>query len=148
MRFRTFVLILISAAVALSCLAATTPAKKPVAPKKTAVAASSSKKTAAKKTAASARKTTVAKRVPTVSRQSSPTPDRYKEIQSALAAKGYLKTEPNGVWDAQSIDAMKRYQADQKLDASGKLTAASLIGLGLGPQMSQAQPAAPASAPQ
>lgn len=65
-------------------------------------------------------------------RQSAPTPDRLKEIQGALASKGYLKSEPSGVWNAESIDAMKRYQADQKLDPSGKITAASLIGLGLG----------------
>jgi len=67
-------------------------------------------------------------------RQAAPTPDRLREIQSALAAKGYLQSEPTGVWDAQSVDAMKRYQADEKQDPSGKITAASLIGLGLGPQ--------------
>jgi len=38
------------------------------------------------------------------------------------------------VWDVQSVEAMKRYQADEKQDPSGKITAASLIGLGLGPQ--------------
>ena len=45
---------------------------------------------------------------------------------------------------------MKRFQADQKQDPSGKLTAASLIGLGLGPQtalMSTATPPAIASVP-
>jgi hypothetical protein len=40
---------------------------------------------------------------------------------------------------------MKRYQADQKLDPSGRLTAASLIGLGLGPQPAQSLPATPAT---
>ena len=34
------------------------------------------------------------------SRQSGPTPERYREIQQALVDKGYLKSEPNGVWDA------------------------------------------------
>ena len=63
-----------------------------------------------------------------------PTPERYRDIQSALAEKGYLKTEPNGVWDSDSIDAMKRFQEDRKLSATGKITASSLIGLGLGPK--------------
>jgi len=67
-------------------------------------------------------------------RQTQPTPERYREIQQALADKGYLKSEPNGSWDAESIDAMTRFQADQKLPPSGKITSASLIHLGLGPQ--------------
>ena len=70
------------------------------------------------------------------SRQSVPTPERYKEIQEALASKGYLKSEPNGVWDAQSQDAMKQFQNDHQLTPTGKLSAASLIGLGLGPKNS------------
>jgi len=67
-------------------------------------------------------------------RQGAPTPDRYKEIQQALAAKGYLKSEPNGVWDAQSIEAMRQYQTERNLEPTGKLTAAALIDLGLGPK--------------
>jgi len=132
-------------------LAQTAPAHKPAA-----------KKTAAKKTTAPVRKTgttvarasssttkkrtVAAKRVAAPPRQLAPTADRYKEIQSALAAKGYLKSEPNGVWDAQSQDAMKRYQVDQKQQPTGKLTAASLIGLGLGPKtaLMGAAPVSPA----
>ncbi len=67
-------------------------------------------------------------------RQSGPTPERYREIQQALVDKGYLKSEPDGVWDAQSTDALRQFQADQKLTPNGKITAASLIGLGLGPK--------------
>jgi peptidoglycan hydrolase-like protein with peptidoglycan-binding domain len=74
-----------------------------------------------------------APRTPSVARQAAPSPDRYKEIQQALAAKGYLKSEPSGVWDADSVAAMRQFQTDRKLDPSGKLTAASLIDLGLGP---------------
>jgi glucan-binding YG repeat protein len=66
--------------------------------------------------------------------QQAPTADRYREIQDALAAKGYLKTPPTGVWDKDSIDAMTRFQQDQKLEATGKLTARSLGALGLGPK--------------
>lgn len=67
-------------------------------------------------------------------RQLSPTPDRYKEIQKALADRGYLKNEPTGTWDSASQEAMRKFQNDQKLDPSGKITAASLIALGLGPK--------------
>jgi hypothetical protein len=66
--------------------------------------------------------------------QFSPTPDRYREIQDALAAKGYLKTPSTGVWDHDSVDAMQRFQQDQNLEPTGKLTARSLGALGLGPK--------------
>ncbi len=67
-------------------------------------------------------------------RQQVPTPDRYRQIQEALAAKGYLKGEPSGVWNGESTDALRRFQADQKLEPSGKLNSLSLIALGLGPR--------------
>jgi len=67
-------------------------------------------------------------------RQSGPTPDRYKEIQGSLISKGYLQGEPTGVWDQNSADAMKKFQTDQKLEPTGKITAKSLITLGLGPR--------------
>jgi putative peptidoglycan binding protein len=76
-------------------------------------------------------------RTPNVARQAAPSADRYKEIQHALASKGYLKSEPSGVWDADSVAAMRQFQTDRKLDPSGKLTAASLIDLGLGPKHEQ-----------
>ena len=66
--------------------------------------------------------------------QASPSSDRYREIQQALVAKGYLKSEPNGVWDQNSLDAMKRFQEDQKLPSTGRLNSLSLIALGLGPK--------------
>jgi len=68
-------------------------------------------------------------------RQLQPTPERYHEIQDALVAKGYLRPDQaTGNWDQNSIDALKRFQAEQKLDASGKITSMSLIALGLGPK--------------
>ena len=63
-----------------------------------------------------------------------PTPERTKEIQSALAQRGYLNSEASGTWDTESTDAMKRFQKDQNLDADGKLSSLSLIALGLGPK--------------
>jgi hypothetical protein len=68
-------------------------------------------------------------------RQLSPSSDRYKEIQAALAAKGYLQPEQtSGSWDQNSTDALKRFQAEQNLDSSGKINSLSLIALGLGPK--------------
>lgn len=63
-----------------------------------------------------------------------PEPERLKEIQKALADKGYLKGEPTGDWNADSIAALKQFQTDRNLTADGKISALSLIGLGLGPK--------------
>ena len=79
-------------------------------------------------------------------RQMAPSADRYKEIQGALAAKGYLQAENvTGTWDAASMDGMKRFQNDQKIDATGKINSLSLIALGLGPKHESA-PTAPEQA--
>jgi peptidoglycan hydrolase-like protein with peptidoglycan-binding domain len=51
-----------------------------------------------------------------------------------LAERGYYKGEVNGQWDNASMDAFKRFQADQKLEPDGKINALSLINLGLGPK--------------
>lgn len=75
---------------------------------------------------------------------SQPTPERYKEIQTALVQKGYLHSaEPSGAWDPETVDAMKRFQKDQNLDPDGKINSLSLIALGLGPK--RTQPAASAN---
>jgi hypothetical protein len=76
--------------------------------------------------------------------QMHPDPERYKEIQQALAAKGYFKGEVSGQWGDDSISAMKQFQADQKLPDDGKISAPTLIGLGLGPKHEAAPPAEPA----
>jgi peptidoglycan hydrolase-like protein with peptidoglycan-binding domain len=113
-----------------------------------------SKKTPSKKTTtsrSSVRKgkssAKTANRAPVAARQAAPTPERYKEIQQALAEKGYLKSEPNGVWDAQSSAALAQFQNDRKLTPTGKLSSASLIALGLGPSTAAAPPADGAPAP-
>jgi peptidoglycan hydrolase-like protein with peptidoglycan-binding domain len=59
-----------------------------------------------------------------------PAPNRFREIQSALAARGYLTTPPSGVWDKNAIAAMQRFQQAQKLEPTGRLTARSLQALG------------------
>ena len=105
-------------------------------PQKTGVTKTAVPKPAARKTAVT--KTTSSKSTPSrrnsrnsVPRQLAPTPDRYREIQDALASKGYLSSPGTGVWDQQSMDAMKRFLQDQKLEPTGKLTARSLTALGL-----------------
>ena len=90
-------------------------------------------------TSASATKTSNTRRKgivrrPVRSYQQAPTPDRYREIQQALAAKGYFQGEPNGQWGEESTDALKRFQADQSLMPDGKINSLSLIALGLGPK--------------
>ncbi len=66
--------------------------------------------------------------------QSAPSPERYMQIQQALADRGYFKGTVDGRWDADSIDALKRFQRDQNLVSDGKISSLSLIGLGLGPK--------------
>jgi hypothetical protein len=69
-----------------------------------------------------------------------PEPERLKEIQKALVDKGYLKGEPTGEWNADSAAALKQFQVDRNLTADGKISALSLIGLGLGPKHPNAAP--------
>jgi hypothetical protein len=38
------------------------------------------------------------------------------------------------------MDAMRKYQADQKMEPTGKITAKALINLGLGPKDESAPP--------
>ena len=106
-----------------------------------------SKSTSKKKPKASSRalarsggKKDPAKRTTWRNRQLAPTPERYKEIQGALAAKGYLKPEDaNGSWNQASVDALTRFQAEQNLGSTGKINSLSLIALGLGPRHDTAQ---------
>jgi peptidoglycan hydrolase-like protein with peptidoglycan-binding domain len=77
----------------------------------------------------------IRKRKPRQRVQAAPTPARISEIQSALAAQGVYKAQPNGKWDAATIQAMKDFQASHGLTATGKLDALSLQKLGLGSEI-------------
>jgi len=80
-------------------------------------------------------------------RQSAPSPERYREIQQALAERGYYDGSVDGVWNNSSVEALRRFQVDQNLDPDGKLGALSLIALGLGPKRTPLQmTSAPGSA--
>lgn len=132
--------------------AAATPKKKPVA--KAPVTRSTGARKAPVKKATARRYTPPARRTgrttyvrgrargrspqPVVARryygQQAPTTDRYIEIQQALVTRGFLQTTPTGTWDAATIDALKRFQEEQNLPPTGKITSLSLIALGLGPK--------------
>jgi hypothetical protein len=66
--------------------------------------------------------------------QQHPEQNRYQDIQKALQERGYFKGQPTGEWKDDSTDALKRFQADQKLPNDGKINSLTLIGLGLGPK--------------
>ncbi len=68
-------------------------------------------------------------------KQKAPTPDRIREIQSALAREGTYQGDPTGKWDANTSEAMKRYQGAHGLNPSGKFDALSLQRLGLGSEI-------------
>jgi hypothetical protein len=63
-----------------------------------------------------------------------PDTDRLREIQNALADKGYFKGDVNGAWNADSVAALKQFQTDKSITPDGKINSLSLIGLGLGPK--------------
>ncbi len=63
-----------------------------------------------------------------------PTAARYKQIQQALADKGYYHGEIDGAWGPHSVSALQRFQTAQGIENEGKITALALIGLGLGPK--------------
>jgi len=91
------------------------------------------------------KKTAVVRRVA----KQQPSVERYKEIQQALADKGYFHGPVDGDWGADSTDALKRFQREQNLEDDGKIGSLSLIALGLGPQRGTASAVpAPGSSPQ
>ena len=90
-------------------------------------AAQTSSTTAKKKKASSK-----SKRKPKVKGQTAPTPDRIREIQTALQKDGSYEGEPTGKWDAATMDAMKKYQDKIGVSPTGKIDAVSLNKLGLG----------------
>lgn len=116
--------------------AAQVKSSKPAAKSVPAKSKSSSKSPAGRKTAGRYRRA-----APRPSYQLHPDPERYQQIQQALSDRGYFHGQVNGQWGEDSVDALKRFQADQKLENDGKLNALTLTGLGLGPKHMGASPA-------
>jgi len=96
--------------------------------------AQGSKATGSKTATVAARRKGKKTRGPARSYQQAPSADRYREIQQALASKGYFQGEVSGAWGADSVDALKRFQASQNLASDGKISSLSLMALGLGPR--------------
>jgi len=150
------IVIVLAFSAALSAWAATSAPKGKTAAKKTAAKkstkgsapkkAASGKKSAATKQASSKKssgKHTPAKTAASSYRRSTqrePDTERYKEIQRSLANKGYFAGPVNGTWNADSVEALKRFQRDENIGDDGKLGSLSLIALGLGPKRGAEKP--------
>ena len=87
-------------------------------------------------TAASKKKSSKGRTASRPASQRQPDAARTREIQEALAAKGY-PVEATGVWGSDSVEALKKFQEDQHINnmsGRGKLDSLTLIALGLGPR--------------
>lgn len=56
---------------------------------------------------------------------------RVLQIQQALTQRGFYSGEMTGVYDEATVDAMRRFQASQKISVTGYPTAHALKRLGL-----------------
>lgn len=65
-------------------------------------------------------------------------PERATQIQQALIREHYLSGEPTGAWDAATVAAMQKYQADQGWQTKLSPDPRALKKLGLGPDYSSA----------
>ena len=65
-------------------------------------------------------------------------PERVTQIQQALIREHYLTGEANGKWDATTMAAMQKYQADQGWQTKLMPDSRALKKLGLGPDYSTA----------
>ena len=70
--------------------------------------------------------------------QQSIEPERVMQIQQALIKAHYLSGEPTGKWDATTVAAMQKYQADQGWQTKLMPDSRALKKLGLGPDYSTA----------
>ena len=64
--------------------------------------------------------------------------ERATQIQQALIREHYLSGVPSGMWDASSMAAMQKYQADQGWQTKLMPDSRALKKLGLGPDYSSA----------
>ena len=71
--------------------------------------------------------------------------ERATQIQAALIKSGYLSGTPSGHWDAASLAAMTKVQADHGWQTKLVPDSRALIKLGLGPASASSQPPGSAS---
>jgi peptidoglycan hydrolase-like protein with peptidoglycan-binding domain len=119
-------------ATAFILLAALTIAGPAFAKRQTSGSATTAKAAPAKRKVATR---VVRTRKPRQRAQTAPTSQRISEIQSALAAQGTFKGQPNGKWDGATAQAMRDFQSSHGLSATGKLDALTLQKLGLGSEI-------------
>jgi peptidoglycan hydrolase-like protein with peptidoglycan-binding domain len=89
----------------------------------------------------STHKLSQSKRRPVVRRvrgQQAIEPERVTQIQQALIREHYLNGDANGKWDATTLAAMQKYQADQGWQTKLMPDSRALKKLGLGPDYSGA----------
>lgn len=65
------------------------------------------------------------------SSQQAVSPDMVRDVQRSLGAKGYNAGTPDGVYGASTEQALRKFQRDQKLSATGQLDTQTLAALGL-----------------
>ena len=65
-------------------------------------------------------------------------PERVTQIQKALIREHYMTGESTGQWDATTLSAMQKYQADQGWQTRLMPDSRALVKLGLGPDYSTA----------
>lgn len=65
-------------------------------------------------------------------------PERVTQIQQALIRENYLTGEADGKWNAPTIAAMQKYQADHGWQTKLMPDSRALLKLGLGPDYSTA----------
>lgn len=79
----------------------------------------------------SSAQTSQASRTAAAAEQQAVAPDMVREIQRSLGAKGYDAGAPDGIYGASTEQALRRFQRDQKLNATGQLDAQTLAALGV-----------------
>lgn len=124
MRLRIAALALIPGLLSATTTSSTSKSKKAVSSKSSSAKASHTRKG----------RYVAARRKAGPTYQTHPTSERYKEIQQALADKGYFKGPVDGNWGDDSVNALKQFQSDKHLENDGKINSLSLIQLGLGPK--------------
>lgn len=63
--------------------------------------------------------------------QQAASPDLVRDIQRNLAARGYNAGPPDGVYGNSTEQALRRFQSDQRLTASGQIDTQTLAALGV-----------------
>lgn len=135
MRMACGVVLAVSVGAALAAASAATRTKQSTQSHPTATIKKASVSTTSKpgtKTSSTHKKVTSKKRDSRARGQKAPTADRVTEIQEALAKNGAYPNDPSGKWDANTVDAMKKFQQANGLTPSGKMNALTLQKLGLG----------------